>query len=155
MPLIEAGTIILTPNKRLAVKIHQAYGALMSEKGLRVWEPPAVWSGDQWLAELWSEAQDTGVEWANMAIVSSIQRRQLLHQVVKGDADGDTMGVTQLAAHVDSAYRSLELWQLHPSSVPAENIGSQKFQDWAQTFSQQLAARGMVRVSKSRLVIWI
>lgn len=153
LPIIDGGALVLTPNKRLAAKIKQAYGAFMDAAGHSVWEPPRVHAEDQWISGLWDDSQDAGCNWACSAIISNVQRRQLFFQVARPSSEDLVMGITQLAVHTDAACRDMELWCKDIDELSSNHSGGRKLIEWSGAFHAELSKRNMVTREKAMSLI--
>ena len=84
---IQSGTLILTPNNRLASKIRQAWGMLQQlEHGC--WPRPSVDAIESWIDDLWLRCCDCGFSQAASGTPISPEMELLLwEQVIDEDAN--------------------------------------------------------------------
>ena len=103
-----ANELILTANERLCRHALNAWGQLQLKEGRKSWASPRIYSIDAWLNTLWEESESNHGE-NGYLIASSHQERVLWEEIIK---DHDCLQPTLLAKQCQSAYRTLEQWQL-------------------------------------------
>ncbi len=87
-PLAE-GSLLLTPNQRLARVIKAAWDRRQAGKGLSAWKPATVQSLDNWLAEAWRSAVARG-ELPGRLRLSSLQAREIWLRVIARDSESNS-----------------------------------------------------------------
>lgn len=164
LPILTAGGQILTPNNRLRNKLRQAYAYAQQTQGLQQWPAPAIFTLSEWLQRQYEELLYRQLAIQPKILVSQAQRQQLWRQIIAEDNQGaELINPARLASDADSAYRTLELWQLTPDDLSGPGAGeAQKpsqlsmdalhfdegeagiFQQWAATFAQQLQEKSLM-----------
>ena len=136
---IEQDCLILTPNHRLAAKIHDAWGAAL---GTAVWRTPRVYAMDHWLNYCWDELQDQNHPLVSgLSVVGQQQSRYYWERAISKDDQPHGSSYARIAA---DTLKTLENWNLQPDQVPAETPAVETFKRWCASFSELLQKNKMV-----------
>ena len=113
---IESGTLILTPNNRLASKILDAWGLHQQAQGRSVWRAPAIHAIENWIGEQWQQLVAAGR--TDKLVLSSAQELLLWEQIIDADADKPPLlNATGLAKSAADANQSLQLWCINNTEL--------------------------------------
>src|SRR6478736_2109201 len=100
LPALADGTIAVTPNRRLARRVHAEFDLALAASGRRAWPTPAILPYAGWLAMLWETllARDHAAE--PRTLLSGAQTLALWQRVIEdsGAALADPRGAAALAA---------------------------------------------------------
>ena len=136
---IERDCLILTPNHRLAAKIHDAWGAAV---GTAVWKTPRVYAIDHWLKYCWDELQDQNHSLVSgLSILGQQQSRYYWERAISKDDQPHSSSYARIAA---DTLKTLENWNLQPDQVPGETPAVETFKRWCASFSELLQKNKMV-----------
>ncbi len=150
--LLAEGWVVLTPNQRLARAVRGAWDAKMLGQGRAVWEPPAVFSLDDWLLARWRQAVRTG-RLDPRLLLSTAQELIVWQQVIdayQDEVEGEGLIHPAAAAELASQARDRLLrWQ-----IPMDQGGTRErfnaesdcraFAGWLRAFESRLASGGWV-----------
>lgn len=151
---IEANSLILTPNNRLATKIRQAWGQYQYQYGHSCWESPQVHAIEQWINEQWLQYCDAGVSpMATGAIVTPTMEQLLWEQAI----DQDTAKPTQLlpsnfAQLAHNSYSIIQRWKI---PLPRIKEDSPLLWRWIQTFNLLLKKHHLITPADSACALSI
>lgn len=153
--LLAAGSLLLTPNQRLARVIKVAWDRRQAGQGRKVWQPAAVKSLDAWLSERWQGAVARGACPARVRL-SPQQAREIWLRVVAQDGERHShYSLLQAGSAADlagSARDSLLQARLDYSrgAVRSEfelDTDCSTFLRWLDTFDAQLASAQLATAS--------
>ncbi len=152
---LDAGTLLLTPNQRLARVIKAAWDRRQAEKGLSAWHPATVKPLEYWLREQWEAAVTRGA-CPPRARLSGAQAREIWLRVISADraSNGDyTLLQTTAAGDMAAAARDSLLHAGIDWERPAVRNEFQldndcgTFYRWLRAFDAELEAAGQVTAS--------
>jgi ATP-dependent helicase/nuclease subunit B len=111
---IEAGSLILTSNNRLATKIRQAWGQYQQESGNTTWPQPSIHAIEHWIDENWQRCCDAGVESAMLGSIITPQVEHLLwEQVIEEDIEKpDHLLPISFSGLARNGYAIIQRWQI-------------------------------------------
>lgn len=117
---LAAGAIAVTPNRRLARRLHAEFDVVLGASGRRAWPTPTILPYQTWIASLWDAVLAHAPAGEDRALISPMQSIGLWQQMVEesGATLADTRGAAALA---------LEAWAL----VHAWGISGQSWRAWA------------------------
>lgn len=143
---IANGDLILTPNQRLAAKITQAWGELMSESS-NVWPAPRVYSLEHWLKQCWNELQDQNHPLTGgLSLVGGQQSRYYWERAIAQHNPELNSRYAKLAA---DALKIVQTWNLTAAQVPGDNPSSRQFKAWAASYTGLLSWNKLVTPATS------
>ena len=120
------GAIAVTPNRRLARRLHAEFDRALAASGQRAWPTPAILPYAGWLATLWEAmlAHDAAAD--PRTLLSAAQAIALWQRVIEdsGAALADVRGAAALAS---------EAW----SHVHAWGAGGESWRSWRQQGDEQ------------------
>lgn len=120
------GAMAVTPNRRLARRLHGEFDLALAATGQRAWRTPAILPYAGWLATLWERllAHDAAAE--PRTLLSAAQAIALWQRVIEesGTALADVRGAAALAS---------EAW----SHVHAWGAGGESWRSWRQQGDEQ------------------
>lgn len=128
-------SVIITPNRRLAVALHAQYQQHQIDKGLTCWETPLILPVTTWIDTCWTSfAADT---FARLPIVlNPAQEQQLWEKVLTESSYHELfLQVSETARLVKAARGLLQQWQVsidHPLFQTANDY--QALRQWIQQF---------------------
>src|SRR6185295_4784636 len=128
---LAAGITVVTPNNRLARTLIARHDAAQLRAGGRTWTAARALPWSVWLATLWRDAREAGIERANARLLADFEVAYLWRRIVAGDPAMpagliDARGSADLAA---------QAWQL----VHGWGAGGESWRAWRDT---ALAAPG-------------
>ncbi|TGD75330.1 hypothetical protein E4634_04890 [Mangrovimicrobium sediminis] len=148
---LEQGTLLLTPNQRLARSVKSAWDRRQADAGLSVWQPAPVRPLDSWLQQCWQVAVSEG-RCSPRICLSALQERELWSAVIARDAsDNAAYNLLQPGSAVDlaSAARDALLQARLDAHAPglrsefALDADCATFLRWLQAFDATLTERGL------------
>ena len=136
---IERNRLILTPNHRLAAKIHDAWGASIEAS---VWQTPRVYAIDHWLKHCWDELQDQNHELVSgLSIVGHQQSRYYWERAIASDDQPHSSSYARIASET---LKTLQNWNLSAEQVGAETPAVETFKRWCANFAELLHKNNMI-----------
>lgn len=139
---MQAQTITLTGNERLARHLRLAHATARQAAGETVSEPAAVWSWRGWLRAQHTLLQDAalaGEADAPPVLLSATQARVVWEDIIRHSVAGATLlqiPATATAAH--QAWQLARAWHLAPDTAQRnESPDVQAFAEWAENFEQR------------------
>ena len=136
---IEQDRLILTPNHRLAAKIHDAWGASIEAS---VWQTPRVYAIDHWLKHCWDELQDQNHQLVSgLSIVGQQQSRYYWERAIASDDQSHSGSYARIAS---DTLKTLQNWNLNAEQVSAETPAVDTFKRWCASFEELLQKNNMV-----------
>ncbi len=124
------GAIAVTPNRRLARRLHAQFDASLAASGRRAWPTPAILPYPTWISSLWDSLLARAPAGEDRTLLSAVQAIGLWQRVVEdsGATLADTRGAAALA---------LDAWAL----VHAWGAGGQSWRSWAGHDDEQDTSR--------------
>lgn len=155
LPILAAGGQILTPNNRLRNKLRQAYAYAQQAQGLQQWSAPKIFTLTEWLQYQYDALLYSNEGISPKILITQAQRQQLWRQIIATDNKGaELINPARLASDADSAFRTLQLWQLKPDQLVSDDslingklLGDGEaniFQQWSSNFAAQLDSQGLM-----------
>lgn len=148
-PHLEAGAVILTPNRRLARAVLAAEGSWRSARGETAWQSSRVLPLAQYWTQCWNDAQIQGALEPGV-LIDSYAQCQLWERIIEENSEHfSLLNPAQTAKLCQRAYEALTLWQLNrqdPATRQAFELGedSQSFWQWAELFDGRLEEIGRI-----------
>lgn len=145
---LQRGGTVLTPNRRLARALQDAWDARCSARGLRAWHGArALPMQDYWL-RLWHAAVAAG-ELPAACVLEHAQELRLWRGVVESAGGFSLLGPTQAAHYCLRAHRQLVLWQLDTEQpLTAQRFAfdedARAFLAWRRRFLARLEEGGWI-----------
>ncbi|OGT30232.1 MAG: hypothetical protein A3E87_00655 [Gammaproteobacteria bacterium RIFCSPHIGHO2_12_FULL_35_23] len=126
-------SLVLTPNKRLAARIHQEYARYQKQT---VWQTPAILPLDTWLENCWQLLVTQGQ--TNGYLLLNNQQTQLIWQrLIKEDCTENLLNLNATCQQVNNAWQLLQQWQLDPSDPRlALTLDHRLFLKWVENYQQ-------------------
>ena len=123
---LAAGAIAVTPNRRLARRLHAEFDAALAATGKRAWPTPAILPYSGWLAALWDTIRAREQAAEPRTLLSPSQAMALWQRVIEdsGAALADMRGAAALAS---------EAW----AHVHAWGAGGESWRSWRQQGDEQ------------------
>jgi ATP-dependent helicase/nuclease subunit B len=154
LPLLQEGTLILTPNNRLRSKILQAWEGHQSSQGIKVWPTPRIQVLDQWFNQQWQQLQAQGHADTAQIIASSEQHRVIWESIT---ADCGLMQTEAVAKQAANAYNTLKRWGLSTKRCGLPNTADSninpQFVQWVNRYEAQLSALNCITNETSYTII--
>lgn len=106
--------VILTPNRRLSLFLHQLYQALKKQAGEVCWETPVILPVSTWINERW--AQYVRGTFAALPVVLNAAQEQKLWETILGASTFHhyLLQISETAHLIKSARQRLKQWLLTP-----------------------------------------
>ena len=149
-PLLEANTLILTPNNRLRSKVLQAWGQHQQQQQKRTWPSPTIHVIDQWLEQHWLTLQAQAYPAAKQVIASPDQQRVLWEKIT---SDCHLMQTDAVARQAGQAYQTLLRWSLFDRANYASLGINPQLIRWIHEFCERLASQGSITLEESYRII--
>lgn len=151
---IEAGTLILTPNLRLARKMTDAWNLHCLSQGLGSWPAPNIQALGTWVEDCWLQLIDDAWPPALRGIAAQpIQEQWLWERMLAEDeaAGANPAGFTDLARR---GWQLVREWQLPESELAnGHHPGAKTLVRWGQAWERDMASHGLVnRLQRISLV---
>jgi len=147
-PLFESigsKSLLLTPNRRLAAHVQSAYAEACSQRGLSVWETPAIHPLDEWLQHCWSHLLADNSNLTRQLTLLPPQHEILLwERLIRDDEKSVLLKPYATAKQAQSAYRGLQLWQTELNQEFYYHPDCARFAHWTKQFQQLCIQRGFV-----------
>jgi ATP-dependent helicase/nuclease subunit B len=150
LPLIQAGSLILTPNNRLRSKILQAWGDYQQAQAISVWETPRILVIEQWLSAQWEQLQAHGHPDSAQNILSSEQQRIIWESIT---ADCGLMQVDAVAKQAANAFTTLVRWNQSVTPHSIDKDINPQFSEWIKRFQQRLSHLHYITAEDSYRII--
>ncbi len=146
---LDAGAMVVTPNRRLARFIHREFDLVQRQRGSAAWPTPSILPYPQWLERLWDDAVAAeSVRDAPLLLTPPQSALQWRH-IVDADVDRvplfDGRGAAALAADAwsivhqwGSAGESWRAWHVRDGELDDPAM----FARWADAYAARLRATG-------------
>ncbi|EED32983.1 conserved hypothetical protein [gamma proteobacterium NOR5-3] len=143
--LLEGGTAVLTPNRRLSRAVREAEHQHRSMKGEKVWESSTVLPLRQFWIERWRLAVTRGLLPAKV-LVDSTAQRLIWRQIIDADdaVPFSLLSPARAAALSQEASETLALWRIDLADKLVRQVfsfdeDSRAFLRWERRFQKKLA----------------
>lgn len=153
---LRAGTLILTPNRRLARHINSAWAQHCHQQDQQAWQQPPIQAVDTWLLECWQLLQDHAfADCLGFSIVDSQAERFIWEQVINRDTENpsgvDSPAFARLA---QNALQNMERWQVSFSELAhSGHDSSQHFIRWQQQFAAALLNKQLLTPAQAQTFV--
>ena len=123
---LEAGWLILTPNHRISVQLHESYGALRKARSQTVvLTSPAITPIDIWIKRFYQELLHVEDSVPIATILESSQELALWQRIIRESSlSSPLLSLENAAANVLEAHRLMTQWQIDFSSLHAFQYGA-------------------------------
>jgi probable DNA repair protein len=154
---LQSGTLVLTPNRRLARHIGGAWAQHCHQQGQQAWCQPAILSIDIWLLECWQLLQDHAYRASlGFSIVNDHAERFIWEQVIDKDVENppgvDSPAFARLA---QTALQNMERWQVAFSELAhSGHETSAHFLRWRRQFASELLNRQLLTPAQAHAFVW-
>jgi ATP-dependent helicase/nuclease subunit B len=108
---LSADSVLLTPNRRLAVVLHDHYITLQQQKKLQCWQKPNILSIKAWLESLWRSHLNTTTK-PVPHLLNNAQARALWETIVSGDSTHNLLQVGETAEALKSAWELIHQYEV-------------------------------------------
>lgn len=137
---LDKNSVIVTPNRRLAMSLQALYQQQKVAQGLACWETPVILPINTWIDELWSVHARTSFE--NLPhILNPAQEQQLWESILKNSSYHDYfLQISETSRLVKSARGLLKQWLItpdHPLFASADDYAA--LQQWIALFEKTCA----------------
>lgn len=148
-PLLQSGHLILTPNSRLKNKLIQAYNHQQNLDGKSCWHQPRVFAIRDWLTAQYDNLLSAARIDQPGAMATGTQLQQLWLKVIDSHTDGlELINPLRLASDANSAYATLQRWNIDVASIDVETDQQAQFVSWAQQFEADLQQQGLITLEQ-------
>lgn len=112
---LAADSVVITPNRRLAMSLHGQYQQIKLEEGLTCWETPVILPVNTWIEKTWSDY--TGNTFTPTPYILNASQEQQLWEKILAESRYQQffLQVSETARLVKSAYGLLKQWQVTPN----------------------------------------
>ncbi|ADJ28882.1 PD-(D/E)XK nuclease family protein [Nitrosococcus watsonii] len=141
---LEAGTLLLTINNRLAREFQHRYDRVQQVKGLTVWETPRILPWSVWLQRCYDHQTVTFTEADSPSptLLSPLQEQSLWERVIYDSPHSGAL--LQVPAMVRTAQEAWRLWHAWRLPLAGQTLflteDTQAFLEWAQIFEDHCRA---------------
>lgn len=139
-PLFESinhQTLLLTSNRRLAAHITSAYAEACSERGLKVWETPAVLPIDDWIERCWQQLINANLPLTHhQTRLHGLPETLLWERIIRDDEKSLLLKPFATAKQAQAAWRTLQLWCCEINREFYFHPDCSRFADWAKQFQR-------------------
>ncbi|OGO90751.1 MAG: hypothetical protein A3F10_06685 [Coxiella sp. RIFCSPHIGHO2_12_FULL_42_15] len=131
--LLEPGVLVLSANQRLASHLHQGYHRFQQQKGLTVWQSPAIFPLTAWLAHQWQHNDNN-----KKKLLNEYEETLLWQNIIRANPGSDLLlQIKKTAQLAKQAWQTLTLWQMDSTQLDAHhNQDIEQFILWAEHFQQ-------------------
>ncbi len=150
--LLQEQTLVLTPNRRMAMHIRAAYDEKKSSANT-IWPVPRLYAIDDWLYTQWQALQDRGLTRAT-ACLTPLQEQALWQDIISHDQNlqGFLLPTTSLAKQAASSYRLLQRWQIPLQRLTDIKVGEEipsaaALKRWSQNFQKRCRTQNFTSAS--------
>ena len=156
---IQDGWIILTPNHRTAVQVHELYGAYLNlQSNTQVRPSPSISPVDIWLKTLSQQLFLEEVSLDTRTILDSYQELTLWKKIIReSEISSPLLSLENAAPNLLEAYRLITQWQISLASLSAyqSKIESTDYIDdcaaflhWAKQYQQYCRREKLINFSE-------
>ncbi len=141
--LLESGSTVLTPNRRLALHLKREFDALQLAAGRTIWPTPDILPWTAWLERSYEDALHSEFGGDLPLLLSSAQELALWEEAIRGsDLAGTLLSPAPAAAQCREAWKLVHGWRLKARLLNAEaNDDGKAFIEWAERY-ERACARG-------------
>ena len=141
--LLESGSTVVTPNRRLALHLKREFDALQLGAGRTVWPTPDILPWTAWLERSYEDALHSEFGGALPLLLSAAQELALWEEAIRASDFAETLLSPALAsAQCREAWRLAHAWRLHVRLRSADtNDDGKAFLDWVERY-ERVCARG-------------
>ena len=141
--LLESGSTVLTPNRRLALHLKREFDALQLAAGRTVWPTPDILPWTAWLERCYDEALHSEFGGDLPLLLSAAQELALWEEVIRAsDLAATLLSPAPAATQCREAWKLVHGWRLHVRLRNAEtNDDGKAFIEWAERY-ERACARG-------------
>ncbi len=126
-------TTILTPNRRLAARLHQQYQTQQLAQQNPCWRTPDILPINSWLRRLWEEYTSNHID---KLLLNTMQEQDCWEKILAQSPAADSLlQPAETADGLKSAWKLIKQWEIdlhHPIFATAEEYVT--FQQWLLTF---------------------
>lgn len=153
---ISAGTLILTPNLRLARKIKEAWDLDCQQEGLTTWDAPRIMALESWLQDLWMELVDAA--WPPALVGTPIkpaQEQWLWEQcIAEQSEDYAPLHPRSFAELAQRGWQLVQQWQVPESELQnSHHEGAKTLLHWGRAWQQQLKNRQLISTAQRANIV--
>ncbi len=135
---LERGDTIITANARQCAKMRAAY-SYYRHKNASVGASPNLYSLNAWMDLQWQQLQSASNANNQFLVLNAIQRQRVWRKIIAKNMDVvPLLPVEQLAPFADSAYKTIELWQVPIGNLEWDNAHYEMFAGWYKAFETTL-----------------
>jgi len=146
---LAAGTLVVTPNNRLARALSARHDAAMARAGKGAWTAARVLPWGTWLTLLWRAALEAGL--APARLLAPVEARYLWQRIVDDDAalPADFAGHRGVATLAEEAWTLVHAWgsggpswrAWRDTATAPPGSDPEAFARWAERYQRELAQR--------------
>ncbi|MFT5083139.1 MAG: ATP-dependent helicase/nuclease subunit B, partial [Lentisphaeria bacterium] len=138
---LNAGTVIITPNKRLSRFVQSQYANFMAAKGVSAWPTLPCYSLSGWYYDLWDKLQFVDSSAARLRVMSASHEKGIWQKIIEANSDAlELFNISAAASVARSAWNTLVEWQHDPCSLQDNDA---KYTLWAQQYQSYCEGRSL------------
>src|SRR6185369_6285734 len=132
---IQNNAIYLTPNRRLANYIQQAYATQEQSKNKQVFATCLVFPIKSWLVNLWDFYVETNNSVLNL--ISDLQQQAIFEQIITKNFNSVLIKTSATAKSVADAYNLMQMYHIPLADFDVEefNLDTQEFINWVKLYT--------------------
>ena len=136
--LLDSGSTVLTPNRRLALHLKREFDALQFTAGRTAWPTPDILPWTAWLERSYQDALHSGSGGALPMLLSAGQETALWEEAIRSSDLADTLlSPAPAATQCREAWLLVHAWRLYPRIRNAEsNEDGKAFIDWLERYER-------------------
>jgi probable DNA repair protein len=126
-------SLLLTPNKRLATRLHNEFAQQQTQA---TWKTPQIFALSSWLEELWQQLLIQG-DTKGKILLTSLQAQSLWQQIISKDSAENLLNIAATTFNAQQSYQLLKQWLIeldNPRLITTPE--HQLFQQWARAYEQ-------------------
>ena len=139
--LLESGTTVVTPNRRLALHLKRDFDALQSADDRTVWPTPDILPWTAWLERSYEDLLHSEFGGGLPMLLSAPQEVALWEEAIRGsEFAGILLSPAPTAAQCREAWRLVHSWRLRARLPETDtNEDGKAFVDWARRYERSCA----------------
>ena len=139
--LLESGSTVLTPNRRLALHLKRGFDTVQLAAGRTAWPTPDILPWTAWLERSYDEILHSEFAGDLPLLLSAAQELALWEEAIRGSDFAETLLLPALAAAQSrEAWNLVHAWRLQVRLRNAEaNDDGKAFIEWAQRYERGCA----------------
>lgn len=154
---LQAGSTVLTPNRRLARHIGEAWAQHCHKEGNEVWRQTPVQTIDTWLDQRWQSLEDCAyAACLSHSVVNIHAERLIWEQAIDNDPGKPaTIDASAFARLAQATWQQLQRWRVPLHEVASSgHDASQHFLRWQGQFNSTMDSKRLLTGAQSQALIF-